>query len=118
MTVTPPGTTFSSTPPGASVLLEGEDSGFVTPCMIHVDPDESHVVELRLPGFEPRAFRLAENRTYYVIPWSKGVASQMVWHFPLFVPVMDLLFPVRYDHQLHPGRIHVRLKPVLDEAAP
>lgn len=43
---------ITSTPPGAAIVLDGEDTGEVTPAEIEVEPGE-HVVALRLEGREP-----------------------------------------------------------------
>ena len=40
----PPGVNFSTTPPGAAVILDGTDSGFATPCIIDLDEGERAMV--------------------------------------------------------------------------
>jgi hypothetical protein len=39
--VSPPGTAFASEPPGARVEIDGQDSGWVTPCMIALDVERT-----------------------------------------------------------------------------
>jgi hypothetical protein len=116
LNMTPPGTVFSTTPAGAMVVVEGRDSGFVTPCQLHLERDEDQRVELRLAGFQPVRIVLHENEQYWVIPWSKGVASSQAWHFPLFLEYTDFFLPIRRNSGHQPGRVHVRLKPALEEA--
>jgi hypothetical protein len=54
LNITPCGTTLASEPPGARVRVDGRDSGWVTPCLIALDAEETHVVTLELDGFAPR----------------------------------------------------------------
>ena len=48
---------ITSTPPGAAIAIDGEDTGEVTPAQIEVEPGE-HIVALRLAGREPAEQRL------------------------------------------------------------
>jgi hypothetical protein len=116
MTVSPPATSFASEPPGARVQVDGQDSGWITPCLIALDTDESHVVTLALDGYESREIRLEPLDRTMIIDWEQGVAglkSSVV--FPLLMPMQDLLLPFRNSSALAPGRVFVRLRP---ESAP
>jgi hypothetical protein len=107
--VTPPGILVASTPPGAQILIDGEDSGFITPANLQVD-DDDHWVELRLEGYAATALFLEEGSRLTVIPWSEGVTTPESWPFPLFLPARDLLLPFRIDESPLPSRVHVDLR--------
>jgi hypothetical protein len=109
--VTPPGVFFATQPPGARIVLNDVDSGFVTPCLLAVDKSRAHEVRLELQGYEPRAFRIERGRRVMIIPWYHAVTPELV-HFPLFARTEDLLAPIRIDKNLVPGRIYVRLHPL------
>lgn len=113
LVTTPPGAFLSSTPSGARVLVDGHDSGFVTPCQVDLDTSERVQVELELEGYEPASMILAPNSSTSVIGWSHGngypVGSLSI---PPRLMTRDLFLPFRPDHGHHPHRVHVRLLPV------
>lgn len=112
VTVTPPGTAFASEPPGARVHVDGQDTGWVTPCQIALDLDRSHVVTVALAGYVPREIRLEASRRTRVVDWDQAVVGMgSSTHFPILMPIGDFLFPVREDWNLAPGRVFVRLRP-------
>ena len=112
--VTPPGVFFATQPPGARVVLDEVDSGFVTPCMIDLDKSKAHEVRLELQGYEPRIFQVQPGGQVVMIPWYHAVTPESI-HFPLFATTEDLFFPLRLNENHVPGRIHVRLHPLSDE---
>jgi hypothetical protein len=110
--ITPAGTLFASDPPGARVLVDGRDSGWVTPCMIDLDEEEAHQVSLELPGYAARTLSLQPARRVHFLTWSYGLNGWNVrGRFPLFLPTADLLLPFRENEALSPARIFVRLRP-------
>lgn len=110
--VAPPGVSFATTPPGAAVLLDGEECGYVTPCLIALDEDDAHAVELVLEGYQPARLRLLPGRDVHFVTWGEGQAYPIDWAFPLFLPSRALFFPMRADDRLYPSRVHVRLRPL------
>ena len=110
--ITPSGTFFASDPPGARILVDGRDSGWVTPCLIDLDEDEPHAVRIELSGFSAREVELGTHRRLHFIPWWYGVNSINIrGRFPLFLPTFDLLMPYRENDALSPARIFVHLRP-------
>ena len=81
--VTPPGVFFATQPPGARVVLNEVDSGFVTPCMIDLDKSRVHEVRLELQGYEPRVFQVQPGGSVILVPWYHAVTPESI-HFPLF----------------------------------
>ena len=110
--VSPPGTTFASDPAGARVLVDGRDSGWVTPCAFALDVDETHVVSFALVGYTPRELLLVPHEHRGVIDWYQGVNGvKSTIRFPILMPPGNFLFPFREVQTLAPGRVFVRLRP-------
>lgn len=107
----PPGVFFSSDPPGARILIDGRDSGYVTPRMIALDEGERHRVELRMAGFDTHSMRLLPNKRVTWVVWDDGVATLYGLTFPLYLSFGDLVAPRRVNKLPAPGRIFVRLEP-------
>jgi len=116
VSVAPPGTAFTSEPPGARVNVDGRDSGWVTPCMLALDDEETHVVRLELAGYGAREVVLVPDRRRMIVNWQHGVNGvKSNVRFPLLLPVGDLFVPFREVRTLAPGRVFIRLHP---ESAP
>lgn len=99
---------FSSTPPGADVLIDGVPSGFATPCMIALEKKEQ-VISLKKPGYA-EAFRAVfpdpENQTWF---WGEATVGPHTADFLLFINLEDAVTPLKRENELLPGRIYVRL---------
>src|SRR5262249_3380140 len=95
MSVSPPGTEFSSESRGARVLVDGRDSGRVTPCLIGRGTDEPRAVTFELDGFEKRELRLDPQSRMRFISWRHAIMGGLgsTIRFPIFMPWQDLFFP-------------------------
>lgn len=114
--VAPPGVAFATTPPGARVLIDGEECGYVTPCLIALDEDDEHRIDLVLAGYHEARLRLEPGSNLYFVSWAESTSYPPGhFRFPLFLPGRDLFWPVRRDDRSHPSRVHVRLRPVGEE---
>ena len=114
--VSPPGTTFTSEPPGARVHVDGRDSGWVTPCIIALDVEETHLVRIELSGHAPREIMLVPDYRPGGVSYSQAVTgTRSTLTFPTRLPVGDFFFPLREIQTLSPARVFVRLRP---ESAP
>jgi hypothetical protein len=112
LNVSPPGTAFASEPAGARILVAGRDSGWVTPCVIALDADEEHLVRFQLEGHAPRELLLVPLERHRIIDWYTGVNGvRSTIRTPVFMPLADLLLPLREIRTLGPGRVFVRLRP-------
>jgi hypothetical protein len=105
-----PGVAFSSQPPGAEVWIDGNFSGFCTPCVLEIDPDSRCEVELRLLGYESVERRLEPHGEWSMIPWREGDTYPTHWRFPLLLTMGGFLVPLRRDTDLWPSRLHARLR--------
>lgn len=115
----PAGVSLSTTPAGATVLVDGVDSGFATPCILDFDEDESHRVEFELEGYRTAGLYLMPNRRWFLVPYNDANRAPRVWRFPFWLPLGEFLLPVRTNTALAPSRIHLRLRlGASDQAAP
>jgi hypothetical protein len=112
LNVSPPGTAIASEPPGARVHVDGRDSGWVTPCRLALDAEETHVVMLRLEGYTPREVLLEPAHRHGFVDWRQAVNGvRSTIEFPILMPPGDLLLPFRELRATSPGRVFVRLRP-------
>ncbi len=112
-----PGVMFASTPSGARVIVDGEDSGFVTPC--HIDlARATHDVDLVLEGYKPASVHIDEGGDTWLILWDEAWVNAQTWHFPLWLNVRDGVFPIKVERMLEPARIYVRMSLVESQDRP
>ncbi len=111
-----PGIMISTRPAGAQVVVDGQDSGFVTPARLALTRRDWHRVEVKLSGYEPASRLFAPGLRRYAIGWDKGYTRETNLLFPFFLPWEDMLIPFRFDDSLSPGRVHIALQ--LDEPEP
>ncbi|HIG10444.1 MAG: PEGA domain-containing protein [bacterium] len=105
---------ISSTPPGAVVLVDGESSGFATPCMLALEK-RTQVVSLEKPGFLAAERELVPNPKNDTWLWSEASADPQTANFALWINLDDFVAPVRRTHELEGARIHVHLKRLADQ---
>jgi hypothetical protein len=104
-----PGVLFSSAPSGARIVVDGVDSGFVTPR--HLDLSrERHDVDLVLEGYTPTSVRIDAGGEIWLIHWDEAWVNAQTWRFPLWLNARDGLFPIKVENSYGPSRIHARLK--------
>jgi hypothetical protein len=106
---------LASDPPGARVLIDEHDSGFVTPCVLQLDPSERTRMELVLPGYETARRLLVPERDVQVVLWRDMYLRSSIWHFPNWLNMRDFFEPVKLDRRLSPARIFVRLERTADQ---
>lgn len=109
------GISLSTDPPGATVLVDGKNSGFVTPCMIGLDANEDIRIDLKLDGYRTETRWLTPDRQVYALLWHEMYIEPEDWHFPLFLNMRDFVVPVKSDARLAPGRVYVRLDRLSDD---
>lgn len=108
--ISPPGVFFSSDPPGARILVDGRDSGYVTPRMVAFDPDDSYHVTFDLPGFYGEEIVLLPHKTGYWIAWEEGIVNMYGLRFPLYLSMGELFIPRRVNTIQAPSRVFVRMQ--------
>ena len=106
---------FATDPPGARVVLDGVDSGFVTPCHIALENKSAQRVDLELAGYETASRVVTNGSRAYAILWNEMIVSNNTWHFPLWLPIEDFVIPFKISRGSTPGRLFVRLRRSADQ---
>lgn len=106
--------TFASQPPGATVLIDGRATGFVTPCQIGLSVEDRFRVDFELDGYVPATRTIEKGGELETVFWHEMNAGTRTWRFPLWLNIDDFFVPVRARHPLQPSRIFVELKRVAD----
>ena len=109
---------LSSTPPGATIKMDGHNIGFVTPCQLALDIDDDVRLDFELPGFKTETRFLTPDDEVYSILWREMYVGEQTWRFPLFLPLKDFLVPVKWTETHAPGRLHIALDRLADEGVP
>jgi hypothetical protein len=109
--------TFASDPPGARVLVDGKDTGFVTPCGLALDRHDNTRLDIQLPGYVTATRILTPDHEIYVILWREMIVSPRTFRFPTWLNVRDFFVPIKYEKTMAPGRVYVRLERSADVAA-
>ena len=104
------GVSFFSEPPGARVVDDRRDSGFVTPCRLTLDAHEEHQVALELAGHRTAEVELVPELHHETILWSDMALTFDVWKFPLWLNFRDSVVPAKIQARLAPGHVFVRLQ--------
>jgi len=104
-----PGVSIASSPPGARVLIDGKDSGFVTPVDLGVSRS-AHTLALELDGYVTAKRKLRGGSSRDVIHWDEAYISENTWHFPLWLNYQDGFFPFKYHKGYRPRRVFVRMR--------
>ena len=60
---------FSSDPAGARILVDGQDSGFVTPCQIELPNEPLRRIDFVLPGYQSATRFLTTKKRVDVVYW-------------------------------------------------
>ena len=108
------GVVLATDPPGARILVDGADSGRVTPCHIDLPRDRTRV-DLELPGYETATRWVMGDSETTIVPWRDMAISPSIWRNPLWLEWTAFLFPIHRDVYVAPTRIFVRMRTGLDE---
>lgn len=108
---------FASDPAGARILVDGKDSGFVTPALLQLER-EPQTVRFELDGYVPAERDLKPGKRRSTLYWREMSVSYRTWHFPLWLNRDDTFTPYKVDKSLMPNRLFVRLKREADERRP
>ncbi|MFT7677099.1 MAG: hypothetical protein ACI8QC_001076 [Planctomycetota bacterium] len=102
---------LASSPPGARIVLDGRDSGFVTPASLDLsNQPDSCLVELVLPGYRPaRRMLSSETETQFVF-YDDWTVHYNTWRFPLWLNWEDLVTQVIRINGHQAARIFVHLR--------
>jgi hypothetical protein len=102
---------FASEPPGARVVVDKKDSGFVTPCRLSLpSDDDNHKVEILMSGYAPVTFHVEHGRKANVVLWRDMSVGPQTWRFPLWLNLEDFFEPFKIRQAYSPGHVFVRLE--------
>lgn len=107
------GLKIASDPPGARILVDGRESGYVTPAMIDLGGGSTRV-DLLMPGYETATRVIGSGGFTWVLHWNEMTLEPGTWRFPLWIPLEDVIPPVNIDSGPEPGRVFVRLRLAAD----
>lgn len=106
----PLGLVVASDPPGARILVDGRDSGWVTPVHLGL-PRKRQRIDLLLDGYQPATVVVAPGgKLYFLILWKEAYLSYQTWRFPLWLNFEDGLAPIKLSRSLHPARVFVPMR--------
>ena len=108
-----PGVVIASDPLGARVLVDGKDSGFVTPCNLALER-ERVAIDLVLPGYRVARLDMRPDERTYSMRYIDMYSDYDTWNFPLWLNFTDFLFPFKNEKWMSPARIHVPMRPSID----
>ncbi len=101
---------FSSSPPGAVVVIDGQESGFVTPCLIDLPDGPPRTIEFRLPGYQTVKREVRYDSRKELVFWREASGNLDTWNFPLWLNAEDFFIPRKNLSGESPQRLHVRLR--------
>ena len=101
---------LASDPPGARILIDGRDSGWVTPCVLDLEESNSYLVEFSYPGYMTSRRILDDSTDTWAVLWQEMYTNEEVWRFPLWLGFEDFLLGVKVVRGQSPSRIFVRMK--------
>lgn len=104
-----PGVVIASDPPGARILLDGKDSGYVTPCDLGVDRDTRRI-DLVLDGYQTATRSVEDDSRWWLIFWNEAYLNPNTWRFPLWLGFEDFVAPIKLDRGYWPQRVYVKMK--------
>ncbi|MEZ6004172.1 MAG: PEGA domain-containing protein [Planctomycetota bacterium] len=101
---------FSSAPPGARILLNGEDTGFVTPTTLQIPTRKHSEVQFELPGYETAKRDLHAGKTHDYTFYSDWTLHYVTWRFPLWLNFQDFFVERSTEKGSLPRRVFVQMK--------
>ena len=111
------GVYFFSDPPGARVLVDGKDTGFVTPCVLGLK-NKRRQVSFELTGYETATRKLVVSNRFTSIFWKDATIFYNTWRFPLWLNTEDFFLPIKWTRGEIPNRVFVRLRREADRRPP
>jgi len=108
-----PGVVIATDPPGARVLVDGKDSGFVTPCNLGLSRKPADI-DLVLPGYQVARVSVEPDSHSYSMRYIDMYSDYHAWPFPMWLNFNDFVFPFKKEQWLSPARIHVPMRLSID----
>ena len=102
----------SSTPAGAEILLDGQETGRTTPSLLDLDGiiGSDHRITVRKDGYEPEHRDVVHYTHWYTSRWIDGTDFRL-FALPLWWTLGDFVTPFAVRWQYQPHELHVTLHP-------
>lgn len=101
----------TSTPAGASITVDGADSGQTTPSMVDLGgiAGSNHEITVRKRGFDQETRQVLHYTTAYTSAWIQGAQDPGLWTLPLWWTMGDVIMPFAVRWRYVPHELHVKL---------
>jgi hypothetical protein len=101
----------TSTPPGAAILVDGNDVGQTTPSMVELGgiAGSDHAITVRKRGFMDETRQVLHYTTAYTSNWWQGALDPGLWRLPLWWTLGDIVMPFGVRWRYVPHEVHVKL---------
>ncbi len=101
----------TSEPPGARIILDGEETGQTTPSKLELGGilGGDHAITIQKQGFRDETRRVFHYTQGYTSKWIEGVSTESLPAFPMFWTAGDWFFPFGVKWVYVPHEVHVRL---------
>lgn len=101
----------TSDPAGASIFIDGLDTGYTTPHTLRIAGNfgSDHELELRREGYRPARRHLYQYTEGYTSRWIDGASGPQLPPLPLFWTAGDFFFPFGVRGAIVPGELFVKL---------
>ena len=107
---------LTSDPPGAHIILDGEDTGRTTPASFDIagDFEGDHLLELTKTGYRSELRVLTQCTRTYSPRWIDGSAGPDLPPLPIFWTFGDIFLPFGVRGAIVPGEVYVKLYKATD----
>lgn len=103
---------ISSDPPGARIVVDGQDTGHTTPSRLAIGGNfgTDHEVVLEKDGYRPARRTLYQHTEGYTSKWLDGAYELVMPPLPFFWTTGDMLLPFGVRGALLPAELYVQLE--------
>ena len=104
-----PGVRVATDPPGATILVNGKDTGFQSPTFIDLSGDNARL-DMVLEGYQTATRFVRTDDRKDSTHWSEMDLNGDCWRFPLWVDYDDFFGMWKSIDVYEPTRLFVRLR--------
>jgi hypothetical protein len=110
---------ISSTPAGAAVFLDGQDTGETTPIRLDMGNSmfvggyfgKDHDITVQKKGFQAETRRVYHHTSHYTSSWIHGATDWVTIPVPFFWTTGDWFMPLAVKWEYSPHELHIKLYP-------
>ena len=101
---------LATDPPGASIWIDGEESGWVTPATLDLPECNDYGIEFRYPGYQSEARYLDNDGYWWSMLWREMYTHEGTWRFPFWLGIGDFFIPFKRTRFQSPSRVFIELR--------